>query len=98
MLGRFNLILISLTIGVKHSVFALVSVARGIGVEVPDVGLIDTSMAKSSLVGTFVDDHSIFHVVSSVADDCHDSVGPTGTQVEIILQVLCCADKRRLRE
>ena len=74
------------------------SIPGGVRVKVPDVGLIDTSVAESSLVSTFVNDHGILHVVSSVADDCYDSVGSTWAQVEIILQVLCCAHEGRLRE
>ena len=99
MLSDLNLLLVLLTIRVEHSVFAFVRISGGhVRVEVPDVGFIDTSVAKSSLVSSFVDDHSIFHIVSCVADDCHDSISSTGTQIEIILQVLCCADKGRLWE
>ena len=98
MLSNFDLLLVSLAIRVEHSVFAFVRVTGGVGVEVPDVGFVDTSVAKSSLVSTFVYDHCIFHVVSSVADDCNDSIGSTGTQVEIILQVLCSSHERSLWE
>ena len=85
MLGDFDLLLVFLTIRVKHSVFAFLRISGSIGVEVPDVRFIDTSVAEPSLVSTFVDDHSIFHVITSVADDCYNSVGSTGTQVEIVL-------------
>ena len=99
MLGDLNLVLLPLTIRIEHSVFAFVSISGGhVRVKVPDVGFIDTSVTKSSFVSTFVDDHSIFHIVSSVANDCYDSISSTGTQVKIILQVLSRADKGRLRE
>ena len=45
-------------------------------------------MSKSSLVGTFVYDHSIFHIVASIRDDGNDSVCATRCLIEIIVYVV----------
>lgn len=55
-------------------------------------------MAESSLIGTLVDDHGIFHVIPGIRDDSHDGIGPTGVLSEIIFLILVGVDQGFLRE
>jgi hypothetical protein len=45
-------------------------------------------MSKSSLVGTFVYDHSIFHIVASIRNNGDYSVCATRCLIEIIVYVV----------
>ena len=55
-------------------------------------------MAEASIIGSFVDDHSVLHIVASVTDDSDNSIGSTWAKVEVILQMLGCADQWLLGE
>jgi len=61
---------------------------RDVGIQVPDVGFVDAAMAEAAIIRSFVNDHSIFHVVASIADDSDDGVNSTRTHVEIVLKML----------
>ena len=75
------------------------AVARGhVCVQVPDVGLVDAAVGKAPIVGAFVDDHGVLHVVPSVANDGYDCISATGAQIEVIVEVLGRANQRRLWE
>ena len=47
------------------------------------VGLVDAAVAETALVGAFVDDHGIFHVVPRVGDNGNDCVGPVRVLPEV---------------
>ena len=55
-------------------------------------------MAKSYLISTLVDYHSIFHVITSIRNDSNDGVGTMGVLPEIILFITLSANQRLLRE
>ena len=42
-------------------------------------------MCKTSVICTFVNNHCIFHIISSVGDDSNNSIGSTWTQSKIII-------------
>lgn len=46
-------------------------------IELVPFGFVDRSMSESSFITTLVDDHSIFHIISSVTDDSDNSIDST---------------------
>lgn len=53
-------------------------------------------MCKAPVIGTFVDYHSVLHIVACVAYDSNNRIRTAWTQIEIVLKVLRCSNKRRL--
>jgi hypothetical protein len=55
-------------------------------------------MTETSFIGTFVNNHSIFHVITCVGDNSHDCIGATWVLSEVILLILVGVDQGLLRE
>ena len=55
-------------------------------------------MHKASLVGTFVHDHCVLHVIPCVRDNCNHSVGSLRALGEIVVGVILSPHERGLRE
>lgn len=55
--------------------------------QVKDIGLVDCTITKPSLVGRLVQDHCVFHVITRVRDDSNDGVGTVGEVVETVVVV-----------
>ena len=71
---------------------------RHICVQVANVGFVDAAVGEAAIVGAFVDDHGVLHVVSGVADDGYDCISATGAQIEVIVEVLSRANQWSLWE
>ena len=85
---------------VNHSVSAFctpVSHRSGL-IELPQIALVNSSMPKTSLISTLVNDHGIFHVVACVRNYCDYCIGPLRILSEIILLVTLGLNKGLLRE
>ena len=50
-----------------------------------NLGLVNCPVSKSTLVGRFVDDHSVVHVVSRVGDNSHNRICP----IWVVIQAIC---------
>ena len=83
---------------VQQLVLAADCRARIVSVEILDVRFVDTTMSKASLIGRLIDDHGVFHIVSSVRDDSHNCISPTWAYVKIIFKVLASAHQWPLRK
>ena len=55
-------------------------------------------MCESSFISAFVDDHSIFHIITSVGNDCNNSISSMGVLPEIVITILLGLDEWLLRE
>jgi hypothetical protein len=55
-------------------------------------------MTKTTVIGSLVDNHSIFHVITSVGDNSHDSINSTRTLLEVVLTEGFSSHDRCLRE
>ena len=64
--------------------------------EVNHLRLVDGSIGEPALVGGFVQDHSVFHVVACVGYHCNDGIGTTGEGIHGIRVVEMRADDRCL--
>ena len=55
-------------------------------------------MPKATVVSTLINNHSVFHVISGVSNDCHHRIHTTRTLLEIIFTEGFSSDDGRLRE
>jgi len=67
-------------------------VTGGLVVQFFVVAFVNAAMEKTTLVGTFVHDHGVFHVVAGVRDDSDDCVGALGTETEVVLSMVFGSD------
>ena len=98
---------IQIDIGLRSKIFLAVEhpeswllwgISCTLVVELFDVWFINTAMAKTSLVSSLIHDHSIFHIVASVWDNCNYSICALGRLCKVIVGVILSTDHRRLRK
>lgn len=72
------------------------SARSGHTLQVKDIGLVDCTVTETSFVGRLVQDHRVFHVITSVRNDSNYGVGTVGEVVETVMVVKIGTNNRGL--